>query len=1031
MRPLELRLRNFRSFHGDHHRFDFRDRRLIGIVGPIGSGKSTILDAVAFALYGRTPRIGLATKSLIHQRADHAAVSLRFEIEGEVWESVRNLRRTGTSQHALYRLPDDAPDAQPDEKVLLERDVNERIEELLGLDFHGFGRSVLLAQGQFAQFLSSRPAERDKVLKGVFGYERVGEIRELARDAERRAQHEIDKLDIHIDHAEAAKDRLDERRDDRAEADRRLETLEAVCPMFEELSQRIAKADERRRRAEDRLAELGARSDELPDPAAGAQVLETAEQARLRRAGAEHELRIATDCLENAEAALESEECKRVAQSLEKTEALLVQLETARNRIETRLGELRAEEAELPDRIKGIETVALAEYAWARRVEARGEWEDATAHLDELEAMVASEEFTGRERRAARAGDLIIRLQARKESAEQAARETTRMATTLERDEASEVSARSALVTATSDREEAEEAARQAAYDLREAERRLQDARHADMAGTLRDQIESGDTCPVCEQPVHQVPPATTGDTVAAEAAVERAHSERDSAEERLRQVIGAEQAAKAELGAAEARVAASRRRLDEAHLEVERHGALLNECHQELGRLLGDGDPELRLEEERTALNALRASAEAARKEREQKRAVLDAAMEDERQAQKTLSDLRTRIGTLGSKLGSDFEMPDVEPDAVRAALASLHTEWRRTIVHLEDTIQKERAKIDVVSARQAEEQAYVDAFQTAVDEARAGRDEALEVRDKAAAVKQESGDDLFDLRARVGRLGVVLDPEFQVPGGDPAAVRTALLSLDARWNRTTTDLERTVEEQRIELGATADRLDDERARYGIESSIEVALAEVRVGRNRLQADIERDENLVAGVVELLHERRRRGNQAGLNQRLVRDLTDSRFVRFLLDEERATLAGLGSEHFERLSSGRYRFTEDGKFDVVDLNAADAVRRADSLSGGETFLASLALALSLAEMVGRRGGRLDAFFLDEGFGTLDPEHLDLAMDGIESLAARRAQRLVVVVSHVPELRERIEDLLVLDKHPVTGDSLVVEHRAAQ
>ena len=107
----------------------------------------------------------------------------------------------------------------------------------------------------------------------------------------------------------------------------------------------------------------------------------------------------------------------------------------------------------------------------------------------------------------------------------------------------------------------------------------------------------------------------------------------------------------------------------------------------------------------------------------------------------------------------------------------------------------------------------------------------------------------------------------------------------------------------------------------------------------------------------------------------------------------------------------------------LDLEAR-AGQRADSLSGGETFLASLALALGLAEMVGRRGGRLDAFFLDEGFGTLDPEHLDLAMEGVESLVADRAQRLVVVVSHVSELRQRIEDLIVLDKDPLTGDSIV-------
>ena len=81
-------------------------------------------------------------------------------------------------------------------------------------------------------------------------------------------------------------------------------------------------------------------------------------------------------------------------------------------------------------------------------------------------------------------------------------------------------------------------------------------------------------------------------------------------------------------------------------------------------------------------------------------------------------------------------------------------------------------------------------------------------------------------------------------------------------------------------------------------------------------------------------------------------------------------------------------------------------------------------------MVGRRGGRLDAFFLDEGFGTLDPEHLDLAMEGIESLVSDREQRLVMVVSHVSEVRERIEDLIELDNDSTTGDSRVVSGGSA-
>ena len=553
----------------------------------------------------------------------------------------------------------------------------------------------------------------------------------------------------------------------------------------------------------------------------------------------------------------------------------------------------------------------------------------------------------------------------------------------------------------------------------------MQEARHTDMAGTLRTELTSGDTCPVCEQPVHQVPAAAAGDTKTAHAEVERNRSRRDDAEERLRHAIGTEQAARAELIAAADRVIASRDRLAEALQEEQRNNSRLASIRCQLGELLGDGDPTVRLQQERAEVDALRDSAREARRESEKKRDELDAARQGEKRAHEELSDLRTRIGTLGAMLDTEFNIPEGDPGAIRTALASLHTEWRRTVSHLEELLRTEQEKIQAASARCAEEQAYLDTFHAALGHARAARDEALGERDKAVAFEERTQRKLSDLRMRIGTISVLLDSDFEIPEDDPDALRTALGSLHTGWNHTTAALKLTIEEQRSEGSAASARLDEERVRHGIEGSIEAALAEVRARRDQIAADIRREEELVAGVVELLHERRRWDDDARLNRRLVRDLTDSRFIRFLLDEERAVLAGLGSEHFERLSSARYRFTDDGKFDIVDLGSADAVRRADSLSGGETFLASLALALGLAEMVGRRGGRLDAFFLDEGFGTLDPEHVDLAMDGVESLVAHRAQRLVVVVSHVPELRRRIEDLIVLDKNPVTGDSTVI------
>jgi exonuclease SbcC len=67
---------------------------------------------------------------------------------------------------------------------------------------------------------------------------------------------------------------------------------------------------------------------------------------------------------------------------------------------------------------------------------------------------------------------------------------------------------------------------------------------------------------------------------------------------------------------------------------------------------------------------------------------------------------------------------------------------------------------------------------------------------------------------------------------------------------------------------------------------------------------------------------------------------------------------------------------------------------------------------------------MDAFFLDEGFGSLDPDHLDKAMEGIERLVAESEHRLVVVVSHVAAMRDAIDDLVVLDKDATTGDTIV-------
>ncbi|HSG78681.1 MAG TPA: SbcC/MukB-like Walker B domain-containing protein, partial [Acidimicrobiia bacterium] len=319
----------------------------------------------------------------------------------------------------------------------------------------------------------------------------------------------------------------------------------------------------------------------------------------------------------------------------------------------------------------------------------------------------------------------------------------------------------------------------------------------------------------------------------------------------------------------------------------------------------------------------------------------------------------------------------------------------------------------------------AAVAAAEEAVGAAEARGKEAARLAAAARQGSREAVDVLEELARRLARLAGELGLDVEI-GRDPESIGAALGSVREGWMA----LKEAADDAAGAAAGTLEAARAERAELLVAADLapEAVLPDaVGEARATLAATGREISTLEARLEELRALEEREADTIGARDRLTRivdDLAPSKFLRFVLDEKRRALALLGSSRLEELSGGRYRFTDDGAFEIVDLMAAEQARPAASLSGGETFLASLALALALAEMVGSEGGRLDAFFLDEGFGSLDPEHIDLAMDGIERLVAGAGDRLVVVVSHVPALRDRIEDLVVLDKDSLTGDTVV-------
>jgi exonuclease SbcC len=148
----------------------------------------------------------------------------------------------------------------------------------------------------------------------------------------------------------------------------------------------------------------------------------------------------------------------------------------------------------------------------------------------------------------------------------------------------------------------------------------------------------------------------------------------------------------------------------------------------------------------------------------------------------------------------------------------------------------------------------------------------------------------------------------------------------------------------------------------------------------------------------------------------LARDLRSDHFFAFLLEETLTALVCDASGQLARLTGDRYglHFAEDRIY-VLDHDNAGERRAVDTLSGGETFLASLALALALSEQVQRIAGavHLDCLFIDEGFGALDPETLRTVSDTIRGLQV--GGRMVGIVTHVPELREEFEQQVLVTK----------------
>jgi exonuclease SbcC len=1004
------------------------------ITGDTGAGKTTIFDAIAFALFDGASG---STRTVDTLRSDFAAINtktyvqLEFSHKGKTYKVTRNPKyeRPKKSRTGFTNENADAVLIMPGGEVVTGNNkVTDKIVELLGIDFKQFKQIAMIAQGEFLKLLLADSNERAGIFRKVFNTDIYLTIQDMLKRREKELKSECDKAIFsilqYIDGIQCAGEHQDYPVLAELLSRRSIHATEQIISLLQTL---IADDQILQGQAKQQSAKLG---ESLLAKAAELKEAEYVNKAFADLAAAQkllHELQLQEEGVkQNEKAALDSEKALYGVKPLEDIylrekgvcAELLNSIQNLINAISVQTPQVEklhtawiTEQEKEPLRVSLVndisrlrETLPKYDKAEALRL-AKNNQEKARQTLEKSLANLKNQKQG--------LTDSKDRLTAESESLSDvdtrllACNNTLTQLMTLEKGIHNLLSVISSVKKMQADYAELQNAfltAEKIYSAANEEYVKKENAFFREQAGILAESLEDGDPCPVCGSTVHPQKAKPTADAPS-EAAIQKLKVQRDQKQQALQ--------------AASDKAGRKRTEIDTtiANLFDTAGNVFTQSIPESLSELELFAQRELGQAAERKQKQAL-AKQELQAKSDRRKECWEELRQTEERmkQVEDSFTQLTERKGNLDIELAktgrdidnlqAELEYPSLEAaNQVIAEATRELAELKLALQNAEKAYRSSKHALDsnmtLLEDQEQRKEAVIQAVEQALEKYIVKYQEAGfcdEDSYHAALMSEQALTELKECNAAYRETYKAANAEI---------MRLQKETKDKQPK----DTARILEEQSA-LQAEKDKTDEDIQRIAARLQNNDTIAQ-----NIIKADSERRRLEKEYLVIMNLSKTANGELAGKQKLAFEQFVQASYFNQIIAEANKRLAIMTNSRYEllRKENATDNRSQSGlELDVLD-NYTGKVRSVKSLSGGESFKASLALALGLSDVIQSYAGgvEIDTMFIDEGFGALDAESLEQAIVTLHGLTA--GNRLVGIISHVGELKDRIDKKILIQK----------------